>query len=39
MKLVSRSLIWIAAYVPMGRLTAKVLGFALRAYAPRHLSP
>jgi hypothetical protein len=35
MKLVSRSLIWIAAYVPMGRLTSVLLGVAIRGYAPR----
>lgn len=35
MKLVCRSLIWVAAYVPLGRLTPLLLGLALRGYAPR----
>jgi hypothetical protein len=35
MKLVCRSLIWVAAYVPMGRLTSVLLGVAIKGYAPR----
>lgn len=36
MKLMSRCLIWFAAYVPMGRLTPVLLDVAIKGYTPRH---
>jgi hypothetical protein len=36
MKLMYRSLIWFAAYIPMGRLTRVLLDVAIRGYTPRH---
>ena len=35
MKPICRSLIWIAAYVPMGRLTPLLLALALKGWPPR----
>ena len=38
MKLMCRSLIWFAAYVPLGRLTPVLLGLAIKGYTPRLLA-
>lgn len=39
MRILCRSLIWLAATIPLGRFTSVLLGLAIKGYAPRRLAP